>query len=179
MKPMKWHVIIAALALTGFTYFASSCGRCGGCDTVSTTKGATLSIYDSVVNLSNENAAPFLSIVSTVVETDGDRNCHYKDLVMCLQDGLVAEKLSVRCDKELRLKTITVPVKTITVPAGTNLLEQKEITVTPLSASYAGGLPAVNLQASSTFVPGTYTFTLAGTTKDGAAVNDIGTIIWK
>lgn len=169
---MKWRLATIALAFAGFTLFASSCGRCGGCDTVSTTNGATLSIFDSVVNLSNENAAPVISIAATVVETDGDRNCHYKDLVMCVHDGLLAEKLSVKCDKDLRLKTIIVP-------AGTNLLEQKEITVTPLYSSYASSLPVINLQASPSFVPGTYTFTLAGTTKDGKEVNDIGTIVWK
>ncbi len=169
---MKWPLVMIALALAGFAFFVSSCGKCGGCDTIYTTNGATLSIFDSVVNLSNENAAPAISIAATVVETDGDRNCHYKDLVICPHDGLEAGKLSVKCDKDLRLKTITVP-------AGTNLLEQKEITVTPLYSSYASSLPVINLQASSSFVAGTYTFTLAGTTKEGKSVNDIGTIVWK
>lgn len=172
MKPFKWPETLTALAFAGIAFFSSSCGRCGGCDTISTTNGATLSIFDSVVNLINENASPAISITATVVETDGDRNCHYKDLVMCVHDGLVAEKLTVKCDKDLRLKTITVP-------AGTNLLEQKEITVTPLHSSYSSSLPVINLQASSSFIAGTYTFTLAGTTKEGKSVSDIGTILWK
>lgn len=167
MKQIKFF-IPGFLAMLGSVIFYS-CGKCGGCDEIMTTTGANLSVYDSTIDLKESSSYASISVKPDIKETKGDRNCHYKDLVICPQDGLLVEKLKITCDKELMLKEGIVPPMT-------NLFGVKYVLETPDSGPYP--IPYIILRVQDKMNPGVYTFVLSGSTKEGKPVNDIATITW-
>jgi hypothetical protein len=166
MKQIKFFVPSILVLLSIIFY---SCGKCGGCDDIMTTNGAFLSVYDSIIDLRESSAFASISIKAAITETKGDRNCYHKDLVICSQDGLSLEKITVTCDKELKLREGTVP-------AMTNLLEVKYVLETTDSGLYT--IPHIILRAHDKMSSGVYTFMLTGTTKEGKPINDTTTITW-
>ncbi|MES2477587.1 MAG: hypothetical protein V4561_00745 [Bacteroidota bacterium] len=158
----------ALLAILG-SFIFYSCGKCGGCDDIVTTTGAYLVVNENMRDLKESAATGRILINPTTTETDGDRKCFQKDLVICLNDGLSASKMSLKCDKELLLKEGEV----------TALKNLFEVTfVQASSSSGSEGLPEIILRADSKMAPGMYTFTLEGTTNEGKAIKDTATIIW-
>lgn len=168
MKKSRFSIYATiGLLLSSFIFY--SCGRCGGCDIVSTVNGAELSVNNSRVDLKESNGFAAITVKEVIKETKGDRNCHYKNLVVCPNDGLSVGKMTVKCDKELLLRDGAIP-------ATKNLFEIKYVLDTLVSVKDA--IPNIILRAGEKMAPGLYTFTIEGTTDDGKAIKDTATITW-
>lgn len=160
---------ISLIAALGWLFFIfSSCGKCSGCDEIVTTEGANLELNDSASRRAKHLIELSVRVRSSTAK--GDRNCMYKNLIVCTNDELSVDLITVQCSKDLKLRTETIL-------AGKNLLElaSKEPN---LNNPYWNGNLAVELPLSDTFATGDYTFILSGKTKDGKPVNDTAVIIW-
>lgn len=161
--------IFILLAFLCVSLYFSSC-HCGGCDSIYTTKGARLMVHNPVVDLGNAYPKAVLSVRDTVTISKGDRRCMNKDLKVCMHDGLVADRLALVCNRDLRLQSATIP-------AGSNLFQQKDITEQEDYMPMSEDILTVVLKPSASFDTGTYTFILSGATKDGVAIRDTGSIV--
>lgn len=167
--PHSMNKILLLPALACATLFISSC-RCGGCDNIYTTKGAGLIVHSPIVDLSNAYPKAVLSVRDTVTISKGDRRCMNKDLKVCMQDGLVANRLALVCDRTLQLSSGTIP-------AGTDLFRQQDIVEENPYSPMSEAILTVILKPAAAFDTGIYTFILSGATKDGVAIRDTGFIL--
>ncbi|MBL7712212.1 MAG: hypothetical protein JNL13_07110 [Chitinophagaceae bacterium] len=161
--------ILMLLGLPCAALFIPSC-RCGGCDDIYTTKGARLMVHTPLINLPNTYPKAVLSVRDSVVISKGDRRCMNKDLKVCLQDGLVAKRLTLVCKRDLQLTTGSIP-------AGTDLFGQPDIAEEKAYSPMSEAIWTVVLKPAAAFDTGTYTFILSGATKDGVAIRDTGFIV--
>lgn len=167
---MRLIRFVLFLLLSGSIFFViESCGDCSGCDDIFTTQGAAFLIPDTSIDLSRPYEIAEIHIERVVTRREGTRNCRYKDLVSCMEDGLDSNKLEIFCTSDLALADGTVI-------AGTNLLKEHRL----LNPSTAPGIevPIIVLAAGPSFPAGTYTFLLKGTTREGKKVEDIARIHW-
>lgn len=137
----------------------SACGRCGGCNEIITTKGASVEIEDSL-DAKYEHQWE-LKIIPEITERNGDRNCMYKDLAICGEDGILTNLLQISCDHDL-------PVDRGMVKAGENLL-LKDSTE---SSGYPGGRITKVISFSRLLDTGRYQLILSGATKEGKPIRD-------
>lgn len=150
-------------------FVSSACGDCSGCDEIFTTQGAAFRISDTTIDLRDPYAVAEIKVERVVTKRSGTRNCRYKNLVTCMEDELDSNKLEIYCTSDLQL--VGGPI-----PAGTNLLTQKELTI---SATGPGvDIPTIVLRAGPLFPAGSYTFLLKGLSREGKLLEDIAHIYW-
>lgn len=137
----------------------ASCGKCGGCDEIAITEGAKISIYDTYLMYSTRKI--YLRVSEIYSTRQGDRNCSTKDFKICASQGLEKNLLTLKCNKELKLKTgLLFP--------NSNLMDLATI---PKEAIWED-IFTIELPLSDSFATGEYTFILAGITKEGKPVSD-------
>lgn len=147
------------LFILGCVLSLGSCGRCGGCDDIISTKGASILISDSLE--ANNNRRWEVKIIPETTQRNGDRNCMYKDLVICDEDGISNNLLQLTCDHDL-------PLDRGMVKAGENLL-LKDSTE---SSGFPGGWMTKVISFSRYLDTGRYQLFLGGTTKDAKPIRD-------
>lgn len=164
LKTTLSKVLCAALLGIFITSFAS-CGKCGGCDEIATTEGATVAAYDPYLMYSTKII--YLKVSEFYSTRKGDRNCSTKDLKICASVGLEKNLLTLKCNKELKLKTRVI------LP-NNNFMD---LAITSKEAIW-GDVFTLELPLSDSFASGDYTFILGGTTKEGKTVNDTAIITY-
>lgn len=165
---LKNSLIKLALLLSAATacmFALAGCWKCGGCDEIVQTSGASLGVSQSADFLDSR----YINIVEITVIQDGDRKCYNKDLVVCPNDALVLDKLNLVCNKDLDLTTLNVA-------AGRDLLEIESLYINNVGSQE---LPIIGIVPSDNFSKEEYTFYLSGSTADGKKIADTLVIDWR
>lgn len=166
VKTTLSKVLITA-ALACFVLALASC-NCGGCEQTTITKGAELVLDDT-------NSIKFyrsigLSIRAITAIQNNNNKCRDKVLRVCTIDELSIERLTVQCNKDLKLRTETIL-------AGKNLMDLVTKDKSPNNPYWNGNL-SLRLPLSDSFASGKYTFVLDGTTKEGKPLVDTAIITY-
>ncbi len=103
----------------------TSC-NCDGSDEVVTTTGIDIKTPSTYSATSYE---PAIEVQEVSIREKGDRKCHYKNLVTSYRNPLRTNTVKIYADKELKLRTLTIP-------AGENLLQYKQLDITGYDTSY-------------------------------------------
>ena len=75
------------------------------------------------------SSMPGIEVQGITVTEKGDRKCHYKNLVTSYRNPLRTSTVKIYADKELRLRTVTIP-------AGGNLLQYQQLDISGYDTSY-------------------------------------------
>lgn len=141
---------------------SSSCIKnCDGADEIQHTYGYTISnnggnnIKSQYGTLRDE-----IYLNPQTRTEEGDRNCHYKNLVVQFGEQIDTNSTLFSCNKDLILKNKTIP-------AGTNLIEQED-----LKDFYSSGLEFVVQIDTAVLVEGVYTYHVSGKTTYGNTFSD-------
>jgi hypothetical protein len=117
-------LIFPTLCITSTLYLASC--NCGGSDEIITTTGIEMT---TPANYSAASSMPAIEVQGITVTEKGDRKCHYKNLVTSYRNPLRTSTVKIYADKELKLRTVTIP-------AGGNLLQYKQLDISGYDTSY-------------------------------------------
>jgi hypothetical protein len=107
------------------TLYLASC-NCGGSNEIITTTGIDMT---TPASYSAASSMPAIEVQGITVTEKGDRKCHNKDLVMSFRNPLRTSTVKVYADKELKLRTVTIPV-------GENLLKYKQLNISGYDTVY-------------------------------------------
>jgi|GEM_PF-2798530 len=134
----------------------ASC-HCGGSDQIVGTTGiniTTPSTYSAAASM------PAIEIQEVTEIRKGDRKCMYKNLVMSFENSLLTSTIKVYADKDLKLSNVTIP-------AGENLLQYKQLNITGYDSSLRNFSRCVidfRNQIDTNTAKGQYRFYVQGTT---------------
>lgn len=79
-------------------------------------------------NYSIASSMPAIEVREITVTEEGDRKCHYKNLVTSYRNPLRTNTVKIYADRELKLRTVTIP-------AGENLLRYKQLGISGYDTS--------------------------------------------
>ena len=152
-----------AFALITLLYLSgSSCIKnCDGADEIQHTYGYTIE------NVGGDNIKSQYGTLRDEIylnpqtrTEEGDRNCHYKNLVVQFGEQIDTNSTLFSCNRDLILKNKTIP-------AGTSLIKQEE-----LKDFYSSGLEFVVQIDTAVLTEGVYTYFVSGRTTYGNTFAD-------